>query len=279
MFSDSSKLSVAAVDPIGQLEKRRRFLLGTKSTLSVPALALTVSAILISSGCAQMPNTEREAAPIATNQEGVVSIETGHEPIATHSVGASKLRTTNERPANSDDLSSQQAIIDKIMSFLKEQISIGEATMLPARAAEVFKVNFRFVANKPAHEGKEVTDFLTDQTDVGNGRPYEGSRVDVYDGGQIPGTIYSTHYKIYSEGGAPKYVDLFLKYGTRNGGVCLNSIEYVEAAKAQGLEPGGGLRDAYALVLFFHAKNKSVLVQADGAGERCAQKLGLRIKY
>lgn len=211
------------------------------------------------------------------------------------------LSTVKARPANLEELLQQQAIIDNIMSFLKEEIKEGEAAGLIQRAEERLQVKYNFVANRHSREGKDLTDFLTNAKVDENGKIYEEGRVDVYDGGLIPGTMYSTYYESYSEGSGSKYIDLIIKYDRSSGMPCLNMNEFYNYALREGYVRNGGQSFGRLYTGFLKTNKREILTQLDDSGERrnlivrryspdypyeteaygesCAKKIGIRIDY
>lgn len=205
------------------------------------------------------------------------------------------------RPINLEELLQQQAIIENITDFLKDEIKSGKAEALAQNAEKRLNVKFNFIENKPAGEGNNLTDFLINSTPDENGRPYEGGRVDVYGGGTIPGSMYSIHYEVYSEGLRSKYIDLIIRYEKSNGMVCLSTLEIVKFALNQGFEPNGGVNYGLLYTGFLKAVRGEIMSQWDDDVDRqylivrrysanypyvtednssaCAKKIGLRIMY
>ena len=251
----------------------------------LPRFACLLFVALSIANCAQVQNSHVKATKVVDKKAEIMS-----NNVAT-------------RPANLESLLQQQSIIDNIMTFLKEEIKEGEAGNLVQRAEERLNVKYKFVENKLSTEGRYYTDFLTNASVDENGVTYEDGRVDVFDGGLIPGTMYSTYNEVYSEGAAPKYIDLFLKYDQSNGMVCLNSSEFSGYAIHEGYRPDGGVSPLHSRlhVGIFTSDKRAILYQSDDSGVRrtflarrysldypyetediyaaCAKKIGIRINY
>lgn len=217
------------------------------------------------------------------------------------SVNLEILSSDKTRPENLDDLLKQQAVTDRIMFFLKEQLKDGTAETLIQKAEQVLKVKYKFLENKHSRDGKVLADFLTDAKKDEKGEIYKDGRVDVYDGGQIPDTMYSTYYEVYSEGAGPKYIDLIIKYERSSGMPCLSGQELSAYARLEGYEPNGGTRFGTLDLAFFKSDGKEMFNQLDDSGEyrkktviryyeesphslalnwdSCAKKIGIRINY
>lgn len=208
----------------------------------------------------------------------------------------------NVRPENLDDLLRQQAVTDRIMLFLKEQVKDGTAETLIQKAEQVLKVKYKFLENKHSRDGKVLADFLTNAKIDEKGVIYKEGRVDVYDGGQIPDTMYSTYFEIYSEGEGPKYIDLIIKYERSSGMPCLSSAKLRDYATDElGFKPNGGTSYGLTLISFFKSENREVFYQHDDSpeprnrvvfryyenppfsrkeyAEGCAKRIGVRINY
>lgn len=207
----------------------------------------------------------------------------------------------NVRPENLDDLLRQQAVTDRIMIFLKEQLKDGTAETLIQKAEQILNVKYHFLANKHSRDGKVLADFLTDAKIDEKGEIYKEGRVDVYDGGQIPDTMYSTYYEVYSEGAGPKYIDLIIKYENSTGMPCLSETKLAKYVVEQGFKPNGGASYNLTQIGFFKSENKEVFYQSDDSpeprnrnliryhenppfsrkeyAEGCGKRIGIRINF
>jgi hypothetical protein len=171
------------------------------------------------------------------------------------------------RPANLEILLKHQAKLDDIMAFLKSEVTSGDAKTLTQRAEARLGVKYNLVANKTAMEVRREDSVLSyvfsDATVDANGKYFAEGKVDVFQGGIVPGTQYETFLYIYSENLVPKYADLALVYPSRNNMPCLDGAGLRDYARSQGFDnaPGEGNSGYYGgATVAVLRKNKNAIM-------------------